>query len=189
MQTQTWLVTKPLHSIQDGFSEAKCRASVSDCSKNATLAFLLLLINAEACISRKRSIPLRMPLLASCCHAQVHRKFEAANGNDSIRAARALSFYRQLFDIEDRGSARAAEDHLKLRQAESLSLLNASKSWLDEQRADVLVFPKSAIGVAVRYTLNQWRPLQAIRIDGGCLFIGDRNVMAAPLVMNDQQDS
>jgi transposase len=105
-------------------------------------------------------------ILASCCHAHVRRKFEAAKGNDPVRAARALSFYRQLFDIEDRGSAMTAEDRLKLRQAESLPLMNSLKSWLDEQRADGRVLPKSAIGMAVRYALNQWKPLQAMLIDG-----------------------
>jgi transposase len=105
-------------------------------------------------------------ILASCCHAHVRRKFEAAKGNDPVRAARALSIYRQLFDIEDRGSEMTSEDRLALRRLESSPVLDKFKSWLDEQRADVRVLPKSAIGVAVRYVLNQWKPLQAMLHDG-----------------------
>lgn len=105
-------------------------------------------------------------ILASCCHAHVRRKFEAAKGNDPVRAARALSVYRQLFDIEDRASELTTEDRLALRQAESLPLLSGFKSWLDEQKADGRVLPKSAIGIAVRYALNQWKPLVAMLSDG-----------------------
>ena len=105
-------------------------------------------------------------ILASCCHAHVRRKFEAAKGNDPSRAARALSLYRRLFDIEDRASELSAEDRLALRRCESLPLLNEFKSWLDEQRADSRVLPKSAIGAAVRYAINQWKPLVAMLTDG-----------------------
>lgn len=105
-------------------------------------------------------------ILASCCHAHVRRKFEAAKGNDPSRASRALSFYRRLFDIEDRGSSLSAADRLSLRQAESLPLLIDFKSWLDEQKAAPRVLPKSAIGVAVRYAINQWKPLLLMLTDG-----------------------
>ena len=105
-------------------------------------------------------------ILASCCHAHVRRKFEAAKGNDPSRAARALSFYRRLFDIEDRGASLSAADRLSLRQAESLPLLTDFKDWLDEQKADTRVLPKSAIGVAVRYAINQWKPLMLMLTDG-----------------------
>jgi len=103
-------------------------------------------------------------ILASCCHTHVSRKFEAAKGKDPVRAVRALSVYRQLFDIEDRASELAAEERLALCQAESL--LSGFKSWLDEQKADTRVIPKSAIGIAVRYALNQWKPLVAMLSDG-----------------------
>ncbi len=105
-------------------------------------------------------------ILASCCHAHVRRKFEAAKGNDPLLASRALSFYRRLFDIEDRGSSLSATDRLSLRQAESLPLLIEFKGWLDEQKADTRVLPKSAMGIAVRYAINQWKPLLLMLTDG-----------------------
>jgi len=105
-------------------------------------------------------------ILASCCHAHARRKFEAAKGNDPRRAVRGLTFYRQLYDIEDRGRELSAEDRLALRRAESLPILQDFKSWLDTCRDDAKVLPKSAIGGAVRYALNQWKPLLTFTTDG-----------------------
>lgn len=101
---------------------------------------------------------------ASCCHAHARRKFEAAKSNDPTRASRALGLYRQLYDIEDRASGVSATERLKLRRSESVPILDEFKTWLDEQAPQVL--PKSAIGGAVRYALNQWRPLLAFTEDG-----------------------
>jgi transposase len=105
-------------------------------------------------------------ILASCCHAHARRKFEAAKSNDPKRAVRALAFYRQLYDIEDRAGELSAADRLELRRAESLPLLEDFKTWLDQQNGDAKVLPKSAIGVAVRYALNQWQPLLSFTTDG-----------------------
>ena len=105
-------------------------------------------------------------ILASCCHSHARRKFEAAKGNEPRRAARGLAFYRQLYDIENRGRDLSAEDRLALRHEESLPILQDFKSWLDACRDDSKVLPKSAIGGAVRYALNQWKPLLSFTTDG-----------------------
>lgn len=103
---------------------------------------------------------------ASCCHTHARRKFEAATSNDPKLASRALAFYRQLYDIEDRGLELSAEERLELRLSESLPLLDEFKAWLDQQRSDPKVLPKSAIGGAIRYALNQWTPLMSFTLDG-----------------------
>jgi transposase len=41
-------------------------------------------------------------LACCCCNANARRKFVEAKPNDAVAAARALSFYRGLYDIEDR---------------------------------------------------------------------------------------
>jgi transposase len=105
-------------------------------------------------------------ILAACCHAHARRKFEAAKTNDPKRAARALAIYRQLYDIEDRGRELSAADRLSLRQAESVPLLREFKDWLDIQNEDPKVLPKSAIKGAIRYALNQWKPLLLFTTDG-----------------------
>lgn len=56
---------------------------------------------------------------------------------------------------------------MAIRCEESLPLLDRFKSWLDEQAGDHRVLPKSAIGKAIRYTLNQWHPLIVFTEDGG----------------------
>lgn len=113
-------------------------------------------------------------ILASCCNAHARRKFEAALGNDPKRASQALAIYRQLYDIEDRGRELSAQERLELRQSESAPLMDRLKSWLDGQAAERSVLPKSAIGAAVRYALNQWKPLSAF-LSGGRLPIDNND--------------
>ena len=106
-------------------------------------------------------------IVASCCHAHVRRKFEAAKSNDPKRSAYALSFYRKLFDIEDKCVDLSAEERLAVRRGKSLPLLERFKEWLEEQAGDHRVLPKSAIGKAIRYALNQWQPLTVFTEEGG----------------------
>lgn len=105
-------------------------------------------------------------IIASCCHAHVRRKFEAAKGNDPKRVAVALAFYRRLFDIEDACGEMTDEDRQRTRVEQSSPLMSNFKTWLDDQYADKQVLPKSAIGKAVRYAKNQWKPLSVFLTDG-----------------------
>lgn len=105
-------------------------------------------------------------ILAACCNSHARRKFEAAQSNDPARAARALAFYRELYDIEDRARDFSPEDRWRLRQAESVPVLKRFKQWLAEQSADPRVLPKSAIAVAIRYVLNLWESLTAFANNG-----------------------
>jgi len=105
-------------------------------------------------------------ILASCCHAHARRKFESAKSNDPRRASWALAWYRRLYDIEERGRELSATERLELRDTESRPLLTEFHTWLDEQQTNPHVLPKSAISGAVRYALNQWKPLSAFLDDG-----------------------
>jgi|LakMenEpi05Aug10_1017310.scaffolds.fasta_scaffold00453_2 transposase len=105
-------------------------------------------------------------VFASCCHAHVRRKFEAAQSNDPRRASMALAWYRQLFDIEDELAEASSEDRLRARVVRSQPLVESFKGQLEAWKADGSVLPKSAIGQAVRYALNQWQPLTAFLEDG-----------------------
>ncbi len=75
--------------------------------------------------------------------------------------------YRELFYIEDRCADPSDEQRLAIRRKEAVPLLDCFKSWLDEQAGDHRVLPKSAIGKAVRYPLNQWQPLIVFTEDVG----------------------
>lgn len=105
-------------------------------------------------------------VFASCCHAHVRRKFEAAKANDPKRASVALAFYQRLFDIEDELAEASAEDRLRERSVKSQPLMDSFKDQLKRWKADHGILPKSAIGKAIRYALNQWQPLSAFLGNG-----------------------
>ena len=87
-------------------------------------------------------------IFAACCNAHASRKFVEAKPNDAVAAARALSMYRGLYDIEDRGKSLSAEDRLELRQRESVSIMRELHDWLIEKNDDLRVLPKSKLGKA-----------------------------------------
>lgn len=105
-------------------------------------------------------------IFAACCNAHARRKFVEAKPNDRVAAARALSMYQGLYDIEDRARELSVEDRLSLRQAESVPIMKELHGWLKEKREDLRVLPKSRLGVAVRYALNQWDELSVFLADG-----------------------
>ena len=105
-------------------------------------------------------------IFATCCNAHARRKFVEAKPNDGVAAARAISMYRGLYDIEDRAKELSVMDRLALRQSESLPIMNELHDWLLETSDDLRVLPKSRLGKAVRYALNQWDELSVFLEDG-----------------------
>ena len=108
-----------------------------------------------------------------CCWAHARRKFVAAADGGDERAQAALARIGQLYTIErelplllppsdDPAAAeqrRQREEQRRLwRQQQAVPVLAALKQWLDEQKGQVL--PKSALGQAVGYALNNWEALQ-----------------------------
>lgn len=93
------------------------------------------------------------------CHAHARRKFETALDSDPVRAARMMVLWGRLYDIE-RKAKDGKYDHtqwLEARQTQARPILAEIKSVLDEYKLQVL--PKSPIGKAVTYSLNQWDAL------------------------------
>jgi len=105
-------------------------------------------------------------IYAACCSSHARRKFNEAKPNDPVAAAHALSLYRGLYDIEDRCHDFSAADRLELRQKESVALMDKLHDWLIQKSSDPRVLPKSSIGKAVRYALNQWDELSVFLGDG-----------------------
>lgn len=98
-------------------------------------------------------------IFAACCNSHARRKFVEAKPNDAVAAAHALSFYRGLYDIEDRARDFSEQDRLELRQSESVPIMRDLHDWLLEKKDNGRVLPKSSLGKAVRYALNQWDEL------------------------------
>ena len=120
-------------------------------------------------------------IFAACCNAHARRKFAEAKAkaNDPVAAAQALAMYRGLYDIEDRVREASVEERLELRQQESVPIMNELYDWLIQKRDDQRVLPKSSLGKAVRYTLNQWDELSVYLSNGAIPF--DNNQTEAEL--------
>ena len=118
--------------------------------------------------------------------AHCRRKFHEARHTDYARSAQALAYIRLLYDVErqaqeqfaaqkdgtrptDNADARSlAAIRLQLRQEHSVPRLGQFKAWLDAQPIanGGGVLPKSPMGRAITYALNQWDALCVYSTDG-----------------------
>ncbi len=117
------------------------------------------------------------------CWAHARRKFkeaETAQGNKKTGKARwAINHIKKLYRIEALLKGKTIEEKYQKRQAESLPLLLQLKEWLDKSSRQVL--PKSAIGKAIAYSLNQWDKLIRYIDDGGLTIDNNRAERAVKL--------
>ena len=114
------------------------------------------------------------------CMAHGRRKFHEARNSDHGRSAQALAYIRLLYDVESQAQEQfaAQKDHedarslsairLELRQAVSVKRLAEFHQWLESQQAvnGGPVLPKSPMGQAITYALNQWEALCVYASDG-----------------------
>lgn len=105
------------------------------------------------------------------CWAHARRKFDEAlkslpegKSSSSVTTGEGFLFCNQLFEIERKLKDVTTEERYNVRLAESRPILDAFSAWLKEKRSRVL--PKSALGVAIIYCLNQWEKLVAFLKDG-----------------------
>ncbi len=98
------------------------------------------------------------------CWSHARRKFKEAKPMDKTRAQAALGFIHLLYDVEGLGKLADAETMRSLRQKHAKPILGKFKTWLDAQA--LVVLPKSAMGDAIGYALNQWKALNVYLEDG-----------------------
>jgi hypothetical protein len=117
----------------------------------------------------------RPDLVEVGCWAHARRYFFEARETD-VRAVEALAWIQRLYAVEraadeqqeridreretdahDEDQSRAAASRQQLRQEQSQPLLTAFLAQLDMWRRDAL--PRSPLGQAVQYALNQWSAL------------------------------
>ncbi len=95
------------------------------------------------------------------CMAHARRKFIEAQTaqpkNKTGRADWAINHIKKLYRIEKQINGLSVEEKFNIRQTKSVPLLNEFKLWLEQSAKQVL--PKTALGTAIRYTLNQWHKL------------------------------
>ena len=96
------------------------------------------------------------------CLAHVRRKYVEAKENDPTRASKAIGIFANIYRLEK--LAKQSDHRKTYREQHIKPLLLELKNWIDEECIKVL--PKSAIGKAMRYTVNQWHKIMAIMTDG-----------------------
>ena len=109
------------------------------------------------------------------CWAHARRKFYDARNSDPASSTRALAEIRLLYDVEAEAKKAGAKDghdlvseRYRLRQQEAVPRLEQLRAWLESQQAERggPVLPKSPMGQAIGYALNQWDALCVYATDG-----------------------
>jgi transposase len=93
------------------------------------------------------------------CNSHARRKFEYAMDSDPVRAVRMMVLWGRLYEIESMAKKENynSAQLLEARQKEAKPILAEIKTVLDEYKNQVL--PKSPVGKAITYALNQWEAL------------------------------
>jgi transposase len=102
------------------------------------------------------------------CFAHCRRKFYDARTSDAVTSTQALAFIRLLYDVEDQAKELSAPQRQRLRQELSVPRLAQFKAWLESRQTarGGPVLPKSPMGAAITYALNQWEALCVYTTDG-----------------------
>ena len=99
------------------------------------------------------------------CNTHARREFVNAESNDPVLASQGISFYHQLYDVEERAKTLDVAARWELRQRDAVPIWDRMRRWLDSD-ATKRALPKSAIGQAIGYLRNQWTALQVYLSDG-----------------------
>lgn len=93
----------------------------------------------------------------AACWAHARRKFYDARNSNKRIADEALRHVRLLYKIEHQCERLSDQAKLRMRQRFSLKVLSIFKRWLDA--AVLVALPKSPVGKAIGYALNNWNAL------------------------------
>lgn len=103
-------------------------------------------------------------VLEVACMAHARRKFFECLDSNKTAASEALTMIGELYRIEKESAGLGAVERRKVRIQQSAPLLAAFKRWLNQQR--LLSLPKSPLGKAITYALNNWSALCRYLCDG-----------------------
>jgi hypothetical protein len=111
------------------------------------------------------------------CWAHARRKFiEAEKGmpkGKSGKATVAINHIKKLYAIEALAKQQdTAEQAFQVRQEKAPAILVAYKAWLEKSVQQVP--PKSLLGKAIQYNLNQWDKLTVYLTDGQIIIDSNR---------------
>jgi hypothetical protein len=98
------------------------------------------------------------------CWAHTRRYWWESIATDSRRAHEALGFIAQLYHLESQWTELSSDRRREIRRQYAIPILDAFGDWVAHQRNAVL--PKSPIGQACTYTIEQWDALRRYCEDG-----------------------
>jgi len=101
------------------------------------------------------------------CWAHARRKFHdalVAQPKKTGKATVAINYIQSLYAIEKKTKTLTPDKRKAFRQKKAEPILIALHGWLEKSEKTVL--PKSKIGIAIKYTLNQWEKLCRYLEDG-----------------------
>lgn len=104
-------------------------------------------------------------IVHAACMAHVRRNFRAVlkadRRNDKAREAMAL--IQALYEVEGRHKNSTPQERLEARKTESTAIMNRFRTWLYAEAPGVL--PKSSLGKAISYAINQLGKLEVYLSD------------------------
>jgi transposase len=114
------------------------------------------------------TVCLQEQIIRLACWAHVRRKFsdafKASKKKHDGKAGKALKFIKLLYKVEEECRGWATQKRYELRQAKSKETVEEFKAWLLEHKDRVP--PKTLLGKAIGYALNQWPHLLHYLGDG-----------------------
>lgn len=122
--------------------------------------------NYDALFAPKIPDPFHPPPKENGCNAHCRRGFDEAKKTEPEWAKRFLSIYKRLYIIESEIKESSIEERFLRRQIDSVPILNELFDLCRECQADPLVLPKSPLGLACAYALNNETALRFYCTDG-----------------------
>ena len=74
-------------------------------------------------------------IVHASCNMHARREFIQAESNEPILASQAISFYHQLYEVEERGKTLDVAARHQLRQRDAVPIWNRMRRWLDSDAA------------------------------------------------------
>jgi transposase len=107
----------------------------------------------------------RGDIVRAACMDHVRRRFEQALDYDKEKATYALDEMKKWYDVERQAKQEglSLEQRFSLRLEKSVPSMKAFVGWLSGQLPHIL--PKSPLGAAITYALNQWPHFESFMID------------------------
>ena len=115
----------------------------------------------QMCDALSRNLPDELETILGNCLAHGRRKFVDIVEAFPVECRYVLEALRDVYriDAEARQQNLSRQERLRLHERESGPVMDRLHAWLQEQLDERRVEPNSALGQAMRYMLNHWKPL------------------------------